>query len=194
MIGLLNLEVLKSILNIDTTNNKYENYTDKFDEFSFEELRDEHEEILNISDITPYHLQHEKIGPRIIQAYRKLGAEKSSTDGYIILSMGYARSLVRDFESYLRFVVNLGEDDIRLILKQYDEKCITYELSAGIYAIKDIADSVYTKGDHEGTLQIEYDDVFMKTKLILIPFGSTFGTLRFVERSFFDTFLGFTPY
>ena len=34
----------------------------------------------------------------------------------------------------------------------------------------------------------------MKTKLILTRFGSTFGTLRFDERSFFSTLLGFTPY
>ena len=49
-------------------------------------------------------------------------------------------------------------------------------------------------GDHEGTLQIEYDDDTMKTKLVLTRFGSTFGTLRFDERSFFDTLLCFTPY
>ena len=34
----------------------------------------------------------------------------------------------------------------------------------------------------------------MKTKLILKQFGGTFGTLRFDERSFFNTLLGFTPY
>ena len=48
-------------------------------------------------------------------------------------------------------------------------------------------------GDHEKTLQIEYDDLNKKTKLILTRFGSTFGTLRFDEKSVFITFLGFTP-
>ena len=38
--------------------------------------------------------------------------------------------------------------------------------------------------DHENTLQIEYDDFTMKTKLVLIRFGKTFGTLRFDEKSF----------
>ena len=33
----------------------------------------------------------------------------------------------------------------------------------------------------------------MKTKPILTPFGSNFGTLRFDENSFFNTLLGFTP-
>jgi len=49
-------------------------------------------------------------------------------------------------------------------------------------------------GDHEGTLKIEYGDISMKTKFILTRCGATFGTLRFDERSFFNTLLGFTPY
>ena len=190
-IAILSSEVYNSIYNINATNNKFELYTDSFDEFLFEELEDELEEILTILDITSYHLQHEKIGPCINQAYRKLRIEKSSTDGYIILIMGYARSLFRDFESYLRIVVGLNEDDIPLILKQFNEKIITYQLSPGIYSIEDISKAVYTMGDHGGTLQIEYDDDTMKTKLILTCFGSTFGTLRFGEKSFFIYFFRF---
>ena len=101
MIGLTNLEVYNSIFNINTTSKKFELYTDTFDEFPFEELKDEIEEILNISDITPYHLQHEKIGPRLIEAYRKLRLEKSSSDDYIILLIGFDRSPFRDFEGLL---------------------------------------------------------------------------------------------
>ena len=37
--------------------------------------------------------------PRIIQAYKKLRSAKSSTYGYIMLFMGYARSPFRDFET-----------------------------------------------------------------------------------------------
>ena len=117
MIGLTSLEVYNSIFNITEENIKFELYTDNFHKFSVEELEDELEEILSISDITPYHLQHEKIGPRIIEADRKLRLEKSSFDGYIILLLGYARSPFRDFESYLRIVVGLDEDDIELIIK-----------------------------------------------------------------------------
>ena len=83
MIGLIDLEVHNSIFRITEENNKFELYTDTFDEFSSEELKDEVEEIPNFSDITPYRLQHEIIGPRFIQAYRKLGLEKSSTDGFL---------------------------------------------------------------------------------------------------------------
>ena len=124
------------------------------------------------------------IRPRNIQTYRKFRLEKSSTDGYIILLVGYARSPFRDFESYLRIVVELGEDDIQNILKQYNSNFITYQLSPGIYTIKDISKSVYTMSDYEGTLQIEYDDDTMKTKLFKTRFGIFFGTLRFDQHSF----------
>ena len=134
------------------------------------------------------------MGPRIIEASKKLRLEKSSTDGYIRLSMGYARSPFQDFESSLRIVVGLDEDDIQLILKPYNSNFVTYELSPRIYSIKDIAETVYTKGDHDRTLQIEYDDINMKTKRILKRFGGTFGKLGFEEKSFFNTLIGFTPY
>ena len=81
-----------------------------------------------------------------------------------------------------------------MILRQYNEKYITYELEPGNYTIEDFQKAVYPHGDHEGTLQIEYDDLDKKVKLILIQFGETPGTLRFGEKSFFHTLLGFTPY
>ena len=56
MIGLTSLEVYNSIFNITEENNKFELYSDVFEEFFFTEIKDELEEILNISNITPYHL------------------------------------------------------------------------------------------------------------------------------------------
>ena len=76
---------------IDFPKNKFELCTHNFEEISFSELKDELEGNLSISDITPYHLQYEKTGPRIIQAYKKVRSNESSTDGYIILLKGYAR-------------------------------------------------------------------------------------------------------
>ena len=108
--------------------------------------------------------------------------------------MDYARSLFREFESHLRIVVGLDEDDIRLILKHYNASFVTYEIDPGNYTIENLQEVVYLLGDHEGTLQIEYDDLNKKTKPILKRFGSTFGTLRFDEKSFFNTLLGYTPY
>ena len=72
LIGLTSLEIYNSIFDITEENNKFELYPDTLDELSFEGLGDVLEEILNISDITPYHLPYEKIGPRIIQFYKKL--------------------------------------------------------------------------------------------------------------------------
>ena len=128
MLEIKSLDVYNSIFNIREQNIKFELYTDTFDELSFTELKDEIEEILSISDITPYRLQHEKIGPRIIKTFRKLKMEKSSTDGYFMLLMGYARSSFRDFESYLRIVVGFDEDHIQLFLKQFNPNFVTYEL------------------------------------------------------------------
>ena len=108
--------------------------------------------------------------------------------------MGYARSPFGDFERCLRIVVGFYEDDIWLGLKQYNAIFLTYELTSGIYTIKDFSDAVYNMSDHEGTLRVEDDDDAMKTKLILTRFGGTSGTLRFDKRSFFNTSLGFTPY
>ena len=88
----------------------------------------------------------------------------------------------------------MDEDDIQLILKQYNWKSVTYEFLPGICPIKDFAEAVYTMRDHEGFLQFEYDDFTVKIKLILTRFGGIFGTLRFDELSFLNTLLSFTPY
>ena len=194
MLGLIDLEVYNSIFIITKENNKFELSTDTFDEYSFHELQDEVAEILNIPKITDDHLEDKATADIIAETYQKLRSDKSNYDGYLILLMGYARSPFRDFESYLRIVVGLEEDDIRLILKHYNEKFITYELEPGNYSIEDVQKSVYPLGDHEGTLQIEYDDLDKKVKLILTRFGESFGTLRFDEKSFFHTLFGFTPY
>ena len=194
MVGLTDLEIYNSIFNITKENNNFELYTDTFDEFSFKQLKDEVEEILNIPEITESLLEDETLLPLIIDTYQKLRSDKSSHDGYIILLMGYARSPFRDFESYLRIVVGLEEDNIRLILKQYNENFITYELDPGNYTIEDIQNAVHSFGDHEGTLQIEYDDLDKKVKLILTRFDESCGTLRFDKKSFLHTLLGFEPY
>ena len=117
----------------------------------------------------------------------------------MILLLGYSRSLFRHFESFLIVVVGLDEEDIRLILKQKNSHFITYELTPGIYTIQDISDTIHTFSGHSEIIRNEYDDISMKTKIILKfkkngkgMFG--LGTLRFDERSFFHTLLGFTPY
>ena len=200
MIGLVNLEVYNSVFNITAKNNKFDIYRDSSNKFGFIELKDELEEILNISHITNEHLNDKVLGPHIIEEYSKLSHEKINTDGYMILLLGYSRSLFRDFESYLRIVVGLEKEDIQLILKQYNSHFITYELAPGIYTIQDISDAIHIFSGHSEIIQIEYDDISMKTKIILkfknnngkAKFG--LGTLRFDEKSFFQDLLGFSPY
>ena len=194
MLRLTDLEVYNSIFNITKENNNFELYTGTFDEFSFEELKDELDEILKISKITDDHLRDETVGLRAIKTYWKLTSEKSSTAVYTILLMGYARSPFRD----LKIVVGLDEEDIQLILKHYNTNFVTCELGPSNYAIEDLQEAVYSLSDHEETLQTEYDDLNKKTKPILTRFGSTFGTLGLVlgndEKSCFITLLGFTAY
>ena len=123
---------------------------------------------------------------------------KKITGGYMKLLLGYARSLFQDFESYLRIIVDLPEEDIQVILKEYNSHFITYELTPGTYSIQDISDTIHTFSGHMETIQIEYDDISMKTKFILKYIGGqkmfVLGTLRFDERSFVHILLGFTPY
>ena len=128
-IGLTSLQVYNSIFNMTERNNQFELYRDYSNKFGFLELKDELEEIPNISHITQEHLEDEIIGPRIIDEFLKLSHEKKNSDGYMILLLGYTRSHFRDFESYLRIVVGLDEEDIQLILKQYNSNFITYELT-----------------------------------------------------------------
>ena len=167
MIGVITLEVYNYIFNITDGNNKFKVYTDTFDEFSFTELKNELEEPLNISNILSEHLQDETIGPRKISAYRnsKMETEKRQTDGFYMLLMGYARSPFRDFEIYLRMFFGLDGDDIELNSKQYKSNCFANEITPGICSIENNSEGIYTMGDYEGTLQLVYDDITMKTKL-----------------------------
>ena len=95
-------------------------------------LKDELEEIPNVSDLAPYNLQHQKIGPRIIDTYMQLISEKSSTDGYITFLMGFTRSPIRDFESYPRVSVGLDGDDFQFKLKQNISNFVTYDIVPGV--------------------------------------------------------------
>ena len=190
MIGLVDLEVYNSIINITEENNKFEIYRDTPTKFQFLDLKDELEEILGIPHITREHLLDDETASRIIDEYHKLSHEKKNSDGYTILLLNYSISQFRDFESYLRIIVGLNEEDIQLILKEYNSHFITYELSPGIYTKQDISDAVHTFSGHSDIIEIEYNDISMKTKIILKykDFRENFGlgTLRFDKKIFFS--------
>ena len=195
MIGLTSQEVYNSFFDITEVNNKVELYRDFSNKFGFLELKDELEEILNDPHISQEHLDGEIIGPRIFDKFLKLSHEKKNSDGYMILLLGYAKSAFWDFESYLRIVVGLDEEDIQLFLKQYNSHFITYELTPGIYTIKDISDAIQTFSGHSEIKQIEYDNITMKTKFF---FKIHWWTVEFCFRNveiwwkiFFSNFIGF---
>ena len=208
MIGLTDIEVYNSIFNITKENNKFQLYTDPLDsDFSFTKMKDKISELLDLSHITPEDLEHKTRGPDIIKAYRELSIEESQTDGYYFLLMNYTQSSFRDFEGYLRILTGLNEDDIQIILKQYNSKLITCEISPGIYTFKDFSEVLprgfekeleirgeiqpNTKYDKSDSIIIECDNNTMRTKLIV---RYEINALRFEEKSFFSTILGFPPY
>ena len=198
MLGLVNLEVYNSIFNITEENNKFEIYRDTPTKFHFLDLQDELEEILGIPHITRKHLLDDETASRIIDEYHKLSQEKKNSDGYTILLLKYSRSQFRDFESYFRIRVGLDEEEIQLILKEYNSHFMTYELSPGIFTIKDISDAVLTFSGHSEIIEIEYNDISMKTKIIFkykdLRENFGLGTLRFDKKPFFHTLLGHDPY
>ena len=106
----------------------------------------------------------------------------------------YTSSVFQDFESFLRTRIDLVEDDIKLVLDEYKSNFITYELEPGIYTFKDISEALFNiiQSEYPGFsngVDIEYDDITMKTKLV-VRFGMI--AIRFDEKSFFSTILGFT--
>ena len=106
----------------------------------------------------------------------------------------YIRSVFQDFESFLGTQTDLVEDDIKLVLDEYNSSFITYELEPGIYTFKDISEALFNIIQSEypvpsNTIVIEYDDIKKKTKLDV---EAGIIAIRFDEKSFFSTILGFS--
>ena len=197
MIGLTDLEKYNSISNITEENNKFELYkfpNEKSGGVTYEKVRDEIERDLDIEDITAQDLQDEIIAPIIIKEYNEQVTKRMNDDGYMDILARYTISVFQDFESFLRTEVDLVEDDIKLVLDEYNSSFITYDLEPGIYTFKDISEALFNilQSDCPGdcnAIVIEYDDINMKTKLVV---QSGFIAIRFDEKSFFSTILGFT--
>ena len=96
---------------------------------------------MDISDITAANLQDDIIGPIITEEYKKQVTKRMKDDKYMKILAGYVRSVFQDFESYLRTEVDLVQDDVKLVLDEYNSNFITYELDPGIYTFKDISEA-----------------------------------------------------
>ena len=198
MIGLTDLEVYNSIFNITEENNKFELYKfpdEKAGGITYEIVRDEIEKDLDIEDITAEDLQDDIRGPIIIEEYEEQVTKRMNDEQYMNILAFYTSSVFQDFESFLRTQIDLVEDDIKLVLDEYNSSFISYELEPGIYTFKDISEALYNilQSDCPGdcnVIVIEYDDIKMKTKLVV---QSGIIAIRFDEKSFFSSILGFTP-
>ena len=198
MLGLIDLEVYNSIFNITEENNKFELY--KFSDekrgcISYTKVRDEIEKDLDIEYNTAADLQDDIIAPIIIEEYNEQVTKRMNGDGYMNILARYTSSVFQDFESFLRTQIDLVEDDIKLVLDEYNSSFINCELDPGIYTFKDISEALFNilQSDCPGdcnVIVIEYDDIKMKTKLDV---KAGIIAIRFDEKSFFSTVLGFTP-
>ena len=114
-------------------------------------------------------------------------------------------SSFRDFESYLRVFSLLDENDIQLILKQYNSKFTTYKFPPGAFTFNDLSDvpsrgfqnelelrilQPNLKHDKSDSIITENDNVTLITKLILRP---DIKVMRIDKNSYFNTVLSFSP-
>ena len=150
---------------------------------------------MGISDITATDLQDDIIGPIIIDEYREQVTKRMKHDQYMKILAIYNSSVFQDFESFLRTQIDLIEDDIKLVLDEYNSSFFTYELDPGIYTYKDIPKALFNilQSEYPGpsnVIDIEYDDITMKIKLVV---NNGIIAIRLDEKSFFKTVLGSTP-
>ena len=149
---------------------------------------------MDISDITAADLQDDIIGPIVIEEYREQVTKRMKDEQYMRILSIYTSSVFQDFESFLRTQIDLIEVDVNLVLDEYNSSFITYELEQVIYSYREISEALFN------ILQLEYpssdskilirlDDFTRKTELVV---GSGVIAIRFDEKSFFSTILGFT--
>ena len=199
ILGSIDWEVYISFFNITEKFKKFKLYKfpdEKAGGISFEKLRDEIERDLGNSDITATDLQDEIITPIITIEYREQVSKRMKDDKYMLISSMYVDSMFQDIESFLRTEIDLVEDDVRLVLDEHNSSFITYELQPCIYTFEDDSEALYNLIQPEYELNnksvdIEYDDIRMKTKLVVRP---GIIAIRFDEQSLFSTILGFTPH
>ena len=86
----------------------------------------------------------------------------------------YTSSVFQDFESYLRTEVDLVEDDVKLVLDEYNSSLITYEIELGIYTYKDLSEALFYILPSEypasnSEILIRLGAITRKTKLVVRP-------------------------
>ena len=175
MIGLVDLEVYNSIFNITEENKKLQLYkfpNEKAGGVTYEKVIDEIEEDLGIEDITAADLQNEIIGPIIVEEYKEQVTKRMNDEQYMNILAIYTSSVFQNFKNFLRTQIDLVEDDIKLVLDEFNSSFITYELQPGINTFKDISEALFNilQIEYPGPINaivIEFDDITRKTKLVV---------------------------
>ena len=149
---------------------------------------------MGITDITTTDLQDDIIAPIIIKENREEVTKRMKHGKYMLILALYIDSLFQNFESFLRTEIDLVEVDVKLVLNEYNSSFITYELAPSFYSFKDISEALFNILQPEfkrynNSVDSEYDDITMKTKLVVRP---GIIAIRLDEKSFFSTVLGFT--
>ena len=175
MIGITDPEVYNSIFNITEDNNKFELYKfpdEKAGGVTYEKVRDEIEKDLDISDITAADLQDEIIAPIIIEEYKEQVSKRMKDEQYMNILEIYTSSVFQDFESFLRTQIDLVEDDVKLVLDEYNSSFVTYELEPGIYSYREISEALfyilqseYPQSDADILIRLDYFS--RKTQLVV---------------------------
>ena len=149
---------------------------------------------MDIEDITAADLQDDIRAPIIIKEYKKQVTKRMNEEQYMNILAIYTRTIFQDFESFLRTQIDLVEDDVKLVLDEYNSSFITYELNPGIYNYRDLSEALfyilqseYPQSGSEILITLDY--ITRKTKLVV---NSGIIAIRFDENSFFSTILGFT--
>ena len=106
---------------------------------------------------------------------------------------GYVSSVFQEFECFLRTEVDLVEDDIRLVLDEYNSTFVSYGLQPRIYTFNDLSEALSKilqteYNEFNNVIVIEFDDTSLKTKLVV---RSGNMAISFDEKLFFSTILGF---
>ena len=115
-------------------------------------------------------------------------------DRYMNILAIHIDSVFQTFENFLRIQIDLVEDDIKLVLDEYNSIFITYELEPGFDTFKYIFEALFNilqlgYPGPSNAIVFDFDDITRKTKLVV---RNGIIAIRFDEKSFFSNILGFT--
>ena len=149
---------------------------------------------MDLSDITATDLQDEIIAPIIIKENREQGTKRLKDGQYMNILSLYYRSVFQNSESFVR--TDLIQDDISLVSDEYNSSFNIYELEPCFYIFKDLSEALYSilkpeDGEFNNSFVIGFDDITRKTNLVVRP---GIIAIKFDDKSFFSTILGFEPY